>query len=314
MSSGTAAVTSPAPARCAARHTSAGAPAIPREPPTTRRRPYVPLLDSAARRGKRAATSRTATASRTAASEGSTNPRSATAIRPQRAAGPVRDVAGLRPSERHGQVGPHRRHPGVRLVRGEAGRQVHGDDERPARRREGDGPRGQALGRHPPLEPRPEERVHGQRRDGERLELARVVHLADRAADLLEAVVRLPRVRREVLRVAEEERLDARGEASRHEEARDLEAVAAVVARAGEDDDARAEGRPPREDAGDLPRDRVRGALHQDEAGRPGGDRPHVECAGLVRRDDPHGPLRARRSETARRVEEQEREFGFLER
>ncbi len=87
MSSGTAAVTRPAPVRCAARHTSAGAPAMPREPPTTRRRPYVPLWDSAARRGKRAATSRTATASRAAPSVGSTNPRSATAIRPQRAAG-----------------------------------------------------------------------------------------------------------------------------------------------------------------------------------------------------------------------------------
>ncbi len=99
-------------------------------------------------------------------------------------------------------------------------------------------------------------------------------------------MIRLPRVRREVLRVPEQHRLDARGDASRHEQARDLEPVAAVVAGAGEDDDARAERGPPREDAGDLPHDRARGALHEDEARGPGRDRP-------ARRG--HGPRPPRR-------------------
>ena len=162
----------------------------------------MPLCDAAARRGKRAATSRTATASRTGGL-GRLDEAEVRDARSARSAPRGRAPRG-RPSASRtspsGRRAPRASTRPARRPRGPTGRSTETTNARPGGR-EADRARGQAVRRDAALEPRAEEGVHDERRDGQRLELAGVVHFADRPADLLEAVVGLPRVRREVQRM-----------------------------------------------------------------------------------------------------------------
>ena len=211
---------------------------------------------------------------------------------PAKGRGRKEDVTGLRVSERDGEVGAYGGSPRERLVRREARGHVDRDDERPPFRDEAHGARRKPVRRDGPLQAGAEERVQDERRRPERLEIGLLRHLANRSSRLLEALMGLPGIQTQMLGRSEQQRLHVSADARRLEQARRLETIPSVVARAREDDDACAAGCAAGDDARDLPHERRGGPLHEDEPRRSGRDRPRVQGAGCLRREDLHPALR----------------------
>ncbi len=221
---------------------------------------------------------------------------------PAKSSGGQAHVTRLRVSERDGEVGAYGGRPGERLVRREARGHVDRDDERPPFRDETHGARRKPVRRDGPLQARAEERVQNERRHPQRLEIGFLRHLANRPSRLLEPLMGLSGVQAQMLWRPEEQRLHVSPDVRRLQKTRRLETVPPVVARAREDDEACAAGCPACDDARDLPHERRGGAFHEDEPRRTGGDRPRVQGAGSLRREDLHPALRPGSERSARRV------------